>query len=373
MTGKMLYLGTNQQHDAVRRRVSGFRDVGLDIAAYAYRRGDADVPGIASLGQVQDGRLGDRIGAMRRALRVLRNDLPTLRNVDAIYARNLDLAIVGMLFRRHLPRRVRFIYEVLDIHPMMSASNNKAQLARTVERWILARADGLVVSSPGFLNAYFQPIQGFSGPHYLFEPKVKGLARPPFVPRQSAPDRPLTIVFAGRLRCQRSLEVLRVLAKARPEGLQIRLAGEPMSGLQEAYDALAALPNVESFGRYANPDDLEKLYGDADLNWAIDYQADFNARELLPNRLYEGGLFSVPPLVRAGTATADRAASWGIGFPLSDPIDEALLAIIDGPRDVLTAQRAVIADLQESTFAIKNDYELLKDFVYGVQSDPARS
>jgi succinoglycan biosynthesis protein ExoL len=363
---KLLYLGPDLSDVAVIRRVGGLRAAGVDVAAYAYERSGTAPEGFCSLGPAQDGNIRARLGAIWRVVRKLRADLPELGPVSAIYVRNLDLALAALLLRRTLPR-VPIIYEVLDIHPMLTAEGAKGRLARMLERRVLSACAGLVTSSPGFIETYFREIQGYDARYFLFENKVEGLDA--FVVREAMRtlairQDPLTIVFSGKLRCIASTNLLTGLARARPETVRIRLAGSPIPEVREAYDQLTALPNVEALGRYAYPDGLEKIYAGADLNWAIDFQADFNSRELIPNRLYEGSVFGVPPIVRSGTATARRADGWGSALSLSEPYDMALLQLADAGTDGVSELKARQAAVPAAECMITDDYARLKDFIF---------
>lgn len=368
MTRHVLFLGHNVEDAAVQRRISGLKAQNLKVTAFGYQRGNVNASGLNSLGLAKDGSLNARILNIRDALTILKNANLENSGIDIIYARNLDLALVGMSFAQGLAGRVRLCYEVLDLHPVLTAGGIKGNLARWLERKVLNNALGLVTSSPDFLRNYFNPIQKYKGETFLFENKVERLVRLHNTTLNPLKvNDPVNIVFSGKLRCGFSFEILKELAQARPETVRIRLAGSPLPELQSLYETLASEPNVETTGHYEYPDGLAAIYQGADLNWTIDYQSDINACALLPNRLYEGALFSVPPLVRKGTATAAKAAEWRVGIELDEPIMQNLLQLIDGPRDAILDSRSRLKCLPDSYFCVTDEYFRLEDFLY----DPA--
>jgi hypothetical protein len=102
--------------------------------------------------------------------------------------------------------------------------------------------------------------------------------------------------------------------------VRIELRGRPSYTEFEDFDGqVSALPNVAFAGPY-QPDDLAGLYGGVHLNWAIDsFQAEGNSNWLLPNRLYEGGFFGVPPIASRKTETGRWLSARGLGLLLDNP------------------------------------------------------
>src|SRR6185437_12819773 len=75
-----------------------------------------------------------------------------------------------------------------------------------------------------------------------------------------------------------------------------------------------------AFGGPYRPKDLPSLYGELHFNWSVDYfQDEGNSRWLLPNRLYEGGRFGVPPIARADSETGRWLKARGLGVVQDDP------------------------------------------------------
>ena len=358
---RILYLGPDLADAAVNRRVLGLRAAGAEVFAYAFKRSGGSQIDAHSLGAATDGNMRKRLSAMRIAFKKVSRNL-TLANVDVIYARNLDLALLALALRRRLGWPIPIVYEVLDLHPLLGRSGPIGVIARALERFVLRRTTRLVVSSPAFLDRYFAPVQGYHERGFLLENKVEGIAeetRATSCQLDLPLDAPLTIVLAGKLRCEKSLLMLTDLAAKAGGKLCVRLAGTVPNNLQATYDKLAAYPNVQTLGPYKYPNGLADIYRDADLNWTLDYSSEQNAELLIPNRLYEGGLFCVPPLLRPQTATAARAAQWGVGMLLDDALLMKLAQNPQALRAELLAHRKRLGECSTSEFSAAGDHKKL--------------
>ena len=145
---------------AVARRVTMLQRGGAEVALAGFHRTatpPADVAGVAPipLGHTADGKLAARamsvVGRRMSAARIAAR----LGPVDALMARNLEQLAVAAAVRRHLGR-VPLTYELLDIHRLLLG--RKGELLRRVEGALGAGASQLLVSSPGFVAAYVDPL-----------------------------------------------------------------------------------------------------------------------------------------------------------------------------------------------------------------------
>lgn len=99
-------------------------------------------------------------------------------------------------------------------------------------------------------------------------------------------------------------------------------------------------------------------------------KADFNSKNLSPKRIYEGAAFGVPPLVLAGSATADFVASWESGIPLSGNIEAALVELILNGRPQIEAALSAVRRLPQSHFIHEHTYLDLLDFMKDNSTSP---
>ena len=157
------------------------------------------------------------------------------------------------------------------------------------------------------------------------------------------------------LRCSRSLDLVLGVARQLGDKVRIVMHGQPaLAEIPDFHERIQGHPNVEFHGRYRFPVDLASVYAGIDVVWAGDFmEAGFNSVWLLPNRLYEGGYYAVPPIAPAGTQTAKWIDQRGVGF--SEPEDlavtlPALVARLADDRTLLMTRRMRLLDLPADTF-----------------------
>ncbi|RCW79643.1 glycosyl transferase [Paracoccus lutimaris] len=327
------------------RRIRSLIALGCKVTSFCQRReGGADFTPEwhnVDLGLVRHkdirGRALGAVSAVGRAMRGWRQ----LADAQMVLARNLDLALIALAARRLAALRAGrsaapLVYECLDIHDLMTRPDRVGGVMRRAERHVLSQSALLVVSSPGFVQNYFAPVQDYIGPTALVENKLwlglePGLrpARP--TPAERPADAPLTIGLVGSIRCQASVELLMRTADLMGDRLRVRISGalheHSLSGFHEA---LAARGNVEWTGPYAYPQGLAQAYAGCDLVWAQDmWQRGTNSDWLLPNRIYEASWCGCPSVGLADTQTGARIASDGLGWTIARPAPDHLAALLD--------------------------------------------
>lgn len=337
------------------RRIRSLIALGCDVTSFCQRRaGSPDFTpewhnvdlGLVRHNDIRRRALGSA-RAVGRALTAWRR----LADSRLIVARNLDLAMIALAARRLAAIRsgkppAPLVYECLDIHDLMTRPNLAGRVMRRAERQVLSRAALLVVSSPGFVENYFTPVQDHHGPTALVENKLwlglDPVTRPARHAPPAMPDRPLTIGLVGSIRCQASVDLLMRTADLMGDRLRIRIAGalhdHALSGFHEA---VASRHNVEWVGRYAYPQGLADAYAGCDLVWAQDmWQRGTNSDWLLPNRIYEASWCGCPSIGVTGTQTGRRIDGDGLGWTIDTPTPEALAALLTSLSPTTLARRS---------------------------------
>lgn len=355
------------------KRLRAFADHGWKVTALTFHRPrpgrttTLPCPNI-DLGETQDRAYARRALALVGALGTLWRERALLRTVDALYAINTDNALLALAVRRIAGRPLPVFLEIADIQPPFVGSGIKGRLLRWIERRVLARTTALVTTSPGFIREYFTPLQHYSGRTILLENKVypSSSVAPP-TPAAPPPGPPWRIGWFGALRCQASWDAMRALARRHPDTLHFSVRGYPTAIDVDAFlSQVGTDPNIEFGGAYQYPDDLPAMHTGLHFVWGFDFSdATANSRWLLPNRLYESGLFHVPMLAAAGTETGRRLAESSTGAALK--VDATTL--VEGVSEFFTsltpemwqAWRSRILDQPRSTFTGEADYKAVSD------------
>ncbi len=299
------------------------------------------------LGRTRDAAFRQRIATVLAGARTAAAH-PALARADLIIARNLDMLACAFDARRRAGLDTPVVYESLDVHRMLCRADPVGMGLRALERALLRRSAALIVSSPGFLENHFQPRHGGHRHTYLLENRLAEAAE--LGPRPEKSVSPvgerLKVGWVGNLRCQRSFNLLLALADRFGDSVEIHLHGAPARVEIPVFEPqIDQRENVTYHGRYSAPEDLAGIYETMDLVWAGDFmEAGFNSLWLLPNRIYEGGYFSVPAVAPAGTETAAWIAARKSGFAIDEKVEVSFPALVgDLLRDRRPLQAAADA------------------------------
>jgi len=333
---RIAFFAHDSRESVVIKRAKAFQAAGASVIGFMFHRErDKDQPDPAweniGLGATVDRNYLARLPKLCSGLwRVMRHR-DALADCDVIYARNFDMMALATIAKWLTRSRALLVYEVLDIQRAFVGDGFLKAVFRWCERRLLSACDMLVVSSPMFMTRYFEPRQGYVGSWFLLENKVSAsqfAALPNAVVQPLPAGPPWIIGWFGTLRCIRSLHILSRLAASHPDKVTVHIRGtlsEEDISREALHAATNGRPNFQYLGPYQSPRDLPEIYRQIHFTWAIDFlDAGSNSDWLLPNRLYEGGLFNAIALAREGTATGDKVARDGLGVTLGEPIDESL-------------------------------------------------
>jgi hypothetical protein len=141
------------------------------------------------------------------------------------------------------------------------------------------------------------------------------------------------------------LQLLDRLSRTLDGKLNVVIRGKPAyDELKNFQSIVSSNPYITFEGPYKNPGDLKKIYSEVHFTWAIDYfEEGGNSIWLLPNRLYEGGRYSVVPIALANVETGKWLLDKKLGLVVEDnSLEDVLSAFFLSERaeaDWLTLRR----------------------------------
>ena len=325
------------------------------VAGFARLQPEAMIAGCAvtDLGRTFNGRFLQRIGAVIRTIIGLKRHRVLFASADIIIARNLEMLAIAARGRRFAPAPSRLIYEVLDIHRLLLREDVVGALLRRLEGWLSRDASHVITSSPAFIRAYFEAQSCVKAPCMLVENKVfcAETTLPATLARPDGP--PWRIGWFGAIRCRESLAILCDVARNHPGLVEVIIRGRVSYDQFDDFDGtVASTPGVRFLGAYRNPDELAHIYQEVHFSWAIDmFEAGQNSSWLLPNRMYEGGLFGTVPLTASGVETSRFAAQLGIGHTLMEPKGAHLVTFLQSlTPDAYRSMAQAVARIPRSTW-----------------------
>lgn len=325
---EILYLVHDLNDPAVAKRAAMLRAGGARVSLAGFRRGD-DIREGTDLGRTENGAFIRRIASILRAAAGLRRHRDLFARADIVIARNLEMMALAVRGRALCKRPPALVYESLDIHRLLLGSGPASRALRALEGALSRRAEALLTSSSAFVREYFEKRSAVRLPVRLIENKVflPAGTRPPALPARP-PGPPWRIGWFGAIRCRKSLTILAALAAGGNGAVEVIIRGRPAYDQLPDFDEIVAgTPGLRFEGPYRNPDDLAAIYGEVHFTWAIDmYEQGLNSAWLLPNRLYEGGLYGAVPLALASVATGRFLARRNLGVLLAEPLADDLAA-----------------------------------------------
>jgi succinoglycan biosynthesis protein ExoL len=337
---KILVLAHDLSDDAVRKRVAMLSAGGAAVTVAGFRRTQAPIDRVAgcaaiNFGRTYDAAFGQRMWSVSRQVLLLRRHRALFADADVIVARSLEMlaiAVRGQSMRKPAPA---IVYESLDIHRLLLRRDIVGAAMRVLEGLLARKASALITSSPAFVSNYFDVRSKVHLPIRLVENKV--LTTSDDMPEAFSlaarqPGPPWIIGWFGNIRCGKSLEILTDVVRQNAGRVEVIIRGRPaFDQFKDFHKSVAQTPGLRFLGAYKNPDDLVSMYRGVHFTWAIDlFEHGLNSAWLLPNRLYEGGLFGSVPIAAESVETGRFLQRLGIGVILKEPLGSSLSAFLDG-------------------------------------------
>jgi hypothetical protein len=325
---KVAYFVHDLNDAAVAKRVWMLQTAGADVRLAGFHRGAQPPEAVCGvkpvdLGRTRDAKLLSRVGSVIGAVALAPLKGGFMAGAEVVLARNLEAYAVAAFARALHAPRARLAYECLDVHRLMLGRGSASRVLRGLESGLLDKSQALIVSSPAFLSAYFEPFQHLRRRERLVSLLVENKTFPDTdlamasIPPSGPPWR---IGWFGMIRCRQSLDFLCDLARRRPDLVRVEIRGRPSYTEFEDFDRRTAEAPGVTFGGPYRPQDLPALYGGLHFNWSVDYfQDEGNSRWLLPNRLYEGGRLGVPAIARSDSQTGRWLKARGLGVVFDQP------------------------------------------------------
>ncbi len=245
------------------------------------------------LSYLQNGKYWIRLIKILKAIFVITKHR-RLTKTPVCYAFSIDCAIIGIL-----SGYPELIYEIGDIR-----SNSK--LSSIIESYIFKKAKIICVTSGAFKD-YFQKKHKVDGCKIIvLDNKMTHIPR---IDKKISET--IRIGVIGYLRYERPLNYIRRFAS---ENATVKLL---VYGDGPNKDVFENGSNIEYFGPFKNPEDLDKIYNSIDLSYVVYENNNINVRLALPNKLYESLGYKTPIVVSEETYLEQLVKNFNIGNSVS--------------------------------------------------------
>lgn len=365
------------------KRIAMLQEAGFTVEAVAFERdyhtGRMPDCKVELLGKIAHGHYLERILRMVTALPAIRR---AMKRNHIAYASGADMAFMALVAGLGLGKPV--VVEIGDIREVQVASGLKGRIVRRIDKYFVNACSLLVATAPGFIDTYYHQWLKASVPAMVIENKLESsfaeetILKEITKPLKGRPliDRPLRIGYFGVLRCEWSWQVLEALAIARPQDVEIVLAGYPMKPI-DLPERSEKLSNVEFLGRFRSPHDLATLYGKVDLVWGCypyPDPGDWNWRWARTNRFYESCFFQKPIISLARSGDAIEVERYNIGPIIKD---QDVQKVVDTLCSVkccdLESWKENMSTLPRKVYVYTTETEELKRALEAIARDRERS
>jgi len=224
-----------------------------------------------------------------------------------IYVFGLDLRMISALFVN-----AKIDYEISDILWLYKSSFQKSVLRR-IDTFLAKYSNTVIFTSKGFYNSYYQK---YVKPENAIIKENKFKTYGKVKPIHTIKKDTLSIAYIGAFRYSEIIEnLLRVVKENNT--LILNFYGDGFSVIVDEIKKQAKEnTNIFYHGAFKNPDDLERIYSENNLNFVVYKNTLENERVAMPNKFYESGFFNIPIVAATKTYVGQRVLDLNMGWTI---------------------------------------------------------
>jgi succinoglycan biosynthesis protein ExoL len=290
------------------------------------------------------------------------------KKADVIYTFGLDMLVLGRLAKLvSFNKKLNLVYEVGDIREILIGNSILNKIVRLIESFLLKNVELLVVTSKAFYTEYFKKIQKIKETEVqVIENKLdldfySGIE----LLGNSSPLNQMTlnIGYFGVLRCKRTFEILKLIAKKGKGSVKIYIRGVAGINNKDDLAEIKHLENIKYGGHYIVPNDLPEMYGNVDIVWACyPYQGTElgNWSWARTIRFYESCYYKKPIFVQSGTEDCKAVNKYNIGICLPlENIESTVDSILNITHEKLSEWKENVSKLPEEIYLYSSEHKEL--------------
>lgn len=223
----------------------------------------------------------------------------------------------------------------------------KKRILKFIDRRLAKISDKIYFTSRSFYERYYADVV----PEERIEITENKLATYGKVhPLDHIIEDKIRIAYIGAFRYTTIIKRLLEVIRNNPD-LILNFYGDGSSDIVKLMkDHAERYTNISFNGAFKNPDDLQEIYANNNLNFVVYNNTMENERIAMPNKFYESGYFNVPIVCAentyVGTRVTDQGMGWVIGIEIED-IKEFLYSLT---IDKIKACHERIKTLDKSLF-----------------------
>ncbi|MCL6266228.1 hypothetical protein [Flagellimonas myxillae] len=261
-------------------------------------------------GQLKNGRYLERIFTFLRLLKTLYAKYGFGKK--SVYVFGLDLRIFASFLVN-----AKIDYEISDIVWLYDRKGKKG-IMRFMDNWLAGKSRKVVFTTRSFYDGYYSKSVN-EEQVVIAENKLETYGK--VQPISEMRDDKVRIAYIGAFRYAKIIEHLISSVNNNPN-LVLNFYGATHGKLIETINqATASNPNISYHGPFKNPDDLERIYGENNLNFVVYNNASENEQVAMPNKFYESGFFNIPIVCATKTYVGERVLKQNMGWTIDTDYD----------------------------------------------------
>lgn len=308
------------------KRVKSFVSAGHDVEVYGYTRGTfQNLDGYPQeIELVNLGSLEDAKGYVYNVKKSFKDQVPIIKKYNKEDVMFYSFGFIQSLML-YLYAKRPYMYEISDLVYGTFHNPVLRNVLAFIDRLIIKKSYCTVMTSSGFKD-YLFPSE--SSDNIIIQPNKLDISFNRFNRNKKSISKDITFGFVGYIRYPNTVfRFARIIGEKYPNH-RFYFYGDSIYrdqaiALSNTYD------NVEYFGKYKNPDDLQRIYDSIDVIVSCYDTATFNERVAEPNKLYESIYYCKPIIVSPGTFLAKRVMDLDCGFVLDATNDDSVINFID--------------------------------------------
>ncbi|MEW2921832.1 hypothetical protein AB1A65_10215 [Muricauda sp. ANG21] len=238
----------------------------------------------------------------------------------SLYVFGLDLRILSTFLINS-----DVYYEISDIVWLYS-SKNKRRVLGFLDKYLAGKSRKVIFTTKSFYDAHYKKHIN-EEQLIIAENKLETYSRV-FPVDKMYKDR-IRIAYIGAFRYVDIIENLMEYVSGNKE-VVLNFYGATHEGrlMNSINAATQDNPNIVYHGPFKNPDDLERIYGENNLNFVVYDNTLENEKVAMPNKFYESGYFNIPIVCATNTYVGKRVVEQGMGWTI-DTDKESISNFLD--------------------------------------------
>lgn len=260
---------------------------------------------ITIAGQLENGKYLKRIFTYLKLLAKIYKTYGFIKK--NVYVFGLDLRIFSFfLFNADVD------YEISDI-VWLYDGKHKRSFFSFIDRFLAAKSRKVVFTTKSFYTGYYSKSVK-EAQVIVAENKLETYDR--VHPIEQIKNDRVRIAYIGAFRYPRIIENLLTTVRDNPN-LTLNFYGATHGRLIEKINqATESNSNIFYHGSFKNPDDLEEIYKENNLNFVVYDNLLENEQVAMPNKFYESGFFNIPIVCATETYVGERVLSKKMGWTI---------------------------------------------------------